>query len=80
MYKFISVTHYKLLHNPYQEDSFFKTVLFGLLVYGFKSGESAIVSGRRTNAAFGHGGVVKRPTQDWSRSFRAGDFDPNVFS
>ena len=80
MCKFISVTHYKLLHDPYQEDRFFKTVLFDLLVYSFKSGESAIVSGCRTNAAFGHGAVVKCPTQDWSRRFRAGDFDPSVFS
>ncbi|EYC09941.1 hypothetical protein Y032_0058g2900 [Ancylostoma ceylanicum] len=59
MCKFISIIHCKLLHNPYQEDSFFKTVLFDLLVYGFNSGESAIVSGRRIYVAFGHGAVVK---------------------
>ncbi|EYC42643.1 hypothetical protein Y032_0522g2883 [Ancylostoma ceylanicum] len=59
---------------------FSKQYICGFLVYGLKSGESATVSSRRINAVFGNGTVVERPTQDWSRRFRDGDFNRNVFS
>lgn len=52
-----------------------KEYIRGLLLYDFKSGESAVASSRRINAAFGEGTVSKRTAQDWFKRFRDGDFN-----
>ena len=46
-----------------------------LLLYDFKSGESAAVSSRRINAAFGDGTMSERTAQDWFRHFHNGNFN-----
>ena len=47
----------------------------GLLLYDFKSGESATASSRRINAAFADGTMFERTAQDWFRHFHNGNFD-----
>ncbi|EYC40335.1 hypothetical protein Y032_0619g733 [Ancylostoma ceylanicum] len=55
--------------SPARKIDFSKQYICSLLVYGFESGELAIVSNRRFNAVFGDGAVTERPAQDWPRRF-----------
>ncbi|EYC39437.1 hypothetical protein Y032_0656g1217 [Ancylostoma ceylanicum] len=47
--------------------AFSKQYICGLLVYGFKSGESTTASSRRFNVVFGDLTVVERTGLDWPR-------------
>ena len=51
-----------------------KQYFCGLLLYDFKSGESATASSRHINGAFGDGTMSERTAQDWFRHFHNGNF------
>ncbi|VDP14799.1 unnamed protein product [Heligmosomoides polygyrus] len=52
-----------------------KEYIRGLLLYDFKFGESATVSCRSINGAFGEGTVSGRTAREWSARFRKGELN-----
>ena len=64
-----------MLHTLFSMMELSKQYFRGLLLYDFKSGESATVSSRRINAACGDGTMSERTAHDWFRHFHNGNFN-----